>query len=80
MANLTVRDIPEPLYNRLKERAAMNRRSLSAEVVRLLEEALEPRKVDEDPFILEAESFHARFAEPLPDYIAEGKRAGRKHE
>jgi plasmid stability protein len=40
MAILHVRDFPVDLHQRLKERAADHRRSLSAEVVKLLEWAV----------------------------------------
>lgn len=39
MPTLHVRGVPHDLYARLKERAAANRRSLSAEVIRQLERA-----------------------------------------
>jgi len=41
MSILHVRNIPEPLYVRLKQRAKTQRRSLSAEVITLLEWAVE---------------------------------------
>ena len=41
MPTLHVRNIPEPLYNRLRQRAESRNRSLSAEVVVLLDFALE---------------------------------------
>jgi len=41
MAILHVRNVPEDLYNRLKQRAKAQRRSLSAEVISLLEWALQ---------------------------------------
>jgi len=41
MAILHVRNVPEDLYNRLKRRAKAQRRSLSAEVISLLEWALQ---------------------------------------
>ena len=41
MSILHVRNIPEALYQRLKERAETQRRSLSAEVIALLEWAIE---------------------------------------
>jgi plasmid stability protein len=40
MSILHVRNVPEPLYRRLKERAEAQRRSLSAEVITLLEWAV----------------------------------------
>ncbi len=41
MAILHVRNVPENLYNRLKQRAKAQRRSLSAEVISLLEWAIQ---------------------------------------
>lgn len=80
MPTLTVRDIPDHVYRRLKERAGANRRSMSGEIVTLLEEALLPQPAGPDRFLAEAEAFHARFQDPLPDLAAEGKRSDRKYE
>lgn len=41
MATLTIRNVPDELHERLKERAERNRRSLNAETVLLLEQAVE---------------------------------------
>ena len=43
MATLYVRNFPEELYQRLKAAAAQTRRSLAAEVVVIVDEALEGR-------------------------------------
>ncbi len=40
MATLTIQDIPEPLYRKLRERARKDLRSLSQEVVFLLSQAV----------------------------------------
>jgi plasmid stability protein len=40
MASLTLKNIPEPVLERLRERAASDRRSLTQEILFLLEEAL----------------------------------------
>ena len=40
MANLTIKNIPESLYQKLKETAKRNRRSMNAEVIVCLEERL----------------------------------------
>ena len=47
MAILHIRDVPQDLYNRLKQRAKAQRRSLSAEVISLLEWAL--REAERSP-------------------------------
>jgi plasmid stability protein len=45
MAILHVRKVPDDLYERLRARAAAHRRSLSAEVIALLEQELgQPRR------------------------------------
>ncbi|MBM4352777.1 MAG: Arc family DNA-binding protein [Deltaproteobacteria bacterium] len=43
MAGLLVKDLPDHLHVRLKERAASNRRSLSAELIMILEQVLDDR-------------------------------------
>lgn len=42
MADLHLRDIPEELYERLREQARMEKRSIDVEVISLLERALPP--------------------------------------
>ena len=37
MATITVRDIPEPLYECIKQSAGRNRRSINSEIIHLLE-------------------------------------------
>jgi plasmid stability protein len=44
MATLHVRNVPDELYERLKESAEAKRRSLSTQVIVLLNEALAPPK------------------------------------
>ena len=80
MPTLTVRDIPDRVYERLRERAGRNRRSMSGEIVTLLEESLLPQLIDTEALIAEAEAVHSRFPAPLPDLMAEGKRHGRRYE
>lgn len=45
MAILHVRNVPDDLHRRLHDRAAKENRSLSAEVIHLLEQALEEPEV-----------------------------------
>lgn len=50
MANLQVRDIDEGLYESLRERAARERRSISQEVILILEKYLSvPKAFDTNP-------------------------------
>jgi plasmid stability protein len=42
MATLNIKNVPEKLYSRLKARARRERRSVSQEVLRILDEATRP--------------------------------------
>ena len=44
MPTMTLKNIPEPLYERLKQAAALHRRSLNSEILYCLEESLAPRR------------------------------------
>ena len=44
MAILNIKGFPDDLYERLRERAKQDRRSISQEVIQLLEEAVEARQ------------------------------------
>ena len=45
MATLTLKNIPDDLYERLRERAALHRRSINGEMIHCLASALQPRKL-----------------------------------
>lgn len=40
MATLTIKNLPAPLYERLKEKAASNRRSINSEAIIAVEQAV----------------------------------------
>lgn len=51
MPSLTLRDIPEDLYRRLKERAATRHRSMNGEVLTILERALASGRLPAEPIL-----------------------------
>ncbi len=51
MANLTIKNIPQPLVQRLKRRAVLHHRSLNHEVIACLESAAQAVQVDPDAFL-----------------------------
>jgi len=66
MATLTIRQLDDEVYGRLKERAHANKRSLEAEARHLLDE----RSRDLSALIEDLESFHERMVAKhgyLPD-------------
>jgi plasmid stability protein len=78
MANVTIKDLPADLHERLKENARMNRRSLNAEVITLLEAAVEPRKLNADEILAAARSVRSQVKRELTDHdINRMKRQGR---
>ncbi|MGH7266129.1 MAG: FitA-like ribbon-helix-helix domain-containing protein [Candidatus Rokuibacteriota bacterium] len=54
MANLTIKNIPEPLVRRLKSQAVVHRRSLNLEVIACLEAAAQAVPVDPDAWLARA--------------------------
>ena len=51
MANLTIKNVPEPVLRRLKARAATHRRSLNLEVIACLEALVQSAPVDTDALL-----------------------------
>lgn len=54
MANLTIKNVPEPLVRRLKARAAVHRRSLNHEVIASLEAVAHASPVDPAAILVRA--------------------------
>ncbi len=54
MATVTVKNIPEELYNRLKSVAAINRRSLNSEIIVCIENAVSSQIIDPDEMLKNA--------------------------
>lgn len=51
MATLTVKNIPQPVVDRLKQRAAVHRRSLNLEVIACLEATVQATPVDAEALL-----------------------------
>lgn len=54
MRTITLKNVPEDLYERLKRAAALNRRSINSEVIFCLERAVHARKVDAETVLARA--------------------------
>jgi plasmid stability protein len=78
MADVTIKDLPSELHERLKENAKRHRRSLNAEVITLLEGAVEPRRINVDEILTAARAVRSEVKRELSDHdIARMKRQGR---
>ena len=76
MAGLLIRDVPETVHERLKERALANRRSIAKEAVSILENALEDRAGP--PTLAEIDKLRIRGKKTLTqDIIDEARSEGR---
>ncbi|MBP7866048.1 MAG: Arc family DNA-binding protein [Acidobacteria bacterium] len=79
MPTLTIKNLPPELYERLKERARLHRRSLNSEVIVCLEKAEGPGFGSEEEILVKARHWRERTASlPLSDdEITQAKREGR---
>jgi hypothetical protein len=74
MPDLLIRDLPDSLHRKLKERAAKNRRSLTKETVVVLEMALSGTRTIEGP---EPPTPHQGHFLLTDEWIDQAKREGR---
>ena len=63
MPNITIKNIPEDLYERLKESARAHRRSINSEVIVCIEKAVGARKRDVQAILARAEALREKTAE-----------------
>lgn len=79
MATLTVKNVPDELYEKLKARAETNRRSINSEVILCIERAVSPRPIDPQRFLEKVRRLRAQGGDsPLTlEQIAEARNSGR---
>ena len=79
MPNLTIKQIPERLYQRLKARAKRHRRSINSEVIHLLEEAIGTQPVDADRLLAGVRALRERTTLPYltDEALQEAREEGR---
>ena len=79
MPALTIKNIPDDLYDRLKEAARTHRRSLNSEILYCVERVLVPNKVDASEHLAMARKIREKTAGyTLSDeFLDSAKNAGR---
>lgn len=79
MPALTIKNIPDPLYEQLKEAARLHRRSLNSEILYCMERAIGAHKTDISEIIEIARKLRTKTALYLltDDEIRDTKNAGR---
>jgi len=79
MTAITVKNIPADLYERLKQSAKANRRSLNSEILACIEQAVTSQPINVEALVQRAR----RLRERAPDYLLtdeafdQAKREGR---
>ncbi len=70
MPTMTIKNIPDELYEKLKKRAEENGRSMNNEVIFCLKYALQGGRVDPEAFLARVEAIQRRMSLPyLTDEI-----------
>jgi len=79
MATVTLKNIPDEIYSRLKKTAQRHRRSLNSEIIVCLERSLQPTAVRGEDALVTARRLRARIGGlPLSlEEIGEARRLGR---
>lgn len=78
MPNLTIKNIPDNVLQKVKRKAKLNRRSLNSEVIKNLEDLVTSAKIDTNLLIEKAKELRAELNITIDDkFLAEHKNAGR---
>ncbi len=80
MPNITVKSIPDELYERIRRSATEHRRSMNKEIIHCLERALLPRREDPTAFLARADALRRQSNLPplTDDILRQAKAEGRK--
>lgn len=74
MSTLTIKDVPDELHERLKERAKRHRRSMNSEAIRILEQALSPSRLSAEEAISRSKTLTERIDADFDQKIIENKK------
>ncbi len=79
MPSITVKNIPQDLYERLKQLAKTNRRSINREIIVCIEQTVSSRLLDPEKVLWEARRLREKTSHYTvsDDELNQAKRAGR---
>ena len=80
MPNITIKNVPHDLYDKIKMNAKKNRRSINNEIINRLDKSLHSTRIDINSFLRRIENFHSSVEIPAltDDLIQTAKQEGRK--
>jgi len=78
MPSITVKNIPDSIYNKLKQQAQAQHRSMNNEIIACLEQTVEPKRVSPDEILRQARILRKKVrgslsAEEIQDAIDQGR-------
>lgn len=78
MPSITVKNIPESIYNKIKKQAESQHRSMNSEIIACLEKSVEPERVFPDEILRQARMMRNKVrgrisAEEIQSAIDEGR-------
>ena len=80
MPSITVKNIPQKLYEKLKITASLNHRSLNNEMINCIESVLMPKRLSISDKLLRAKRIRTQFSDDLidPEEIKNAIEEGRE--
>lgn len=66
MPSITVKNIPDSIYNKLKQQAEARHRSMNSEIIACLERSVEPNRVYPDEILRQARLMRKKVKRSLP--------------
>jgi plasmid stability protein len=78
MPSITVKNIPDSIYNKLKQQAQAQHRSMNSEIIACLERTVDPKRVSTDEILRQARMMRKKVrgslsAEEIQDAIDQGR-------
>ncbi|MBO6535414.1 MAG: Arc family DNA-binding protein [Balneolaceae bacterium] len=67
MANITIKNIPDEVYEQLKERAKRNRRSINNEVIHLIESQFRANQINVEEVLYKARKLRSKMKGSLTE-------------
>ncbi len=79
MPSITVKNIPDAIYTKLKQQAEARHRSMNSEIIACLEQSVEPNRVSPDEILRQARMMRKKVkgslsAEEIQGSIDQGRR------
>ncbi|RMH62608.1 MAG: Arc family DNA-binding protein [Calditrichaeota bacterium] len=79
MAAITVKNIPDDLYLKLKDSASKNHRSINSEVIACLDKVLTSKLIDPDEYLVGVRQIREKIDAPVltDEFLNSAKKEGR---